>query len=134
MAVDDELALLLGGTTQGGVEHGAVLGGVDVHAGEHGVATLFHPARASKIGEELDRLIGDQVLGQVKVQVTGLERKLTNALGVRGEPVLQADALGLELVVVSLKRLPSGGLRGVDRSRNGHVLPPRWSYARIVLS
>ena len=63
LAVNDELTLLACGTAKRGVQDGAVLGGVDVLAGEHGVAALLELHLAGKIAQQLDGLIGHQVLG-----------------------------------------------------------------------
>ncbi|VWM23872.1 Uncharacterised protein [Collinsella intestinalis] len=124
LAVDDELALLAGGTAEGGVQDGTVLRSVDMLAGEHGVTALLDAASATQVYEQLERLIGDEVLGQVEVQVTGTIAELLNAIGIGGEPILQADALLHELVVVLLKSHPRRGLGCIDGSGNRHVRPP----------
>ena len=105
LAVDDELALLACRAAQRGVQDGAVLGGVDVLAGEHGVAALLELHLAGKIAQQLDGLISHQVLGQVEVQVTGVKAQLVHALGIGGEPGLEVDTLGLELLLMGLERL-----------------------------
>ena len=51
-------------------------------------------------------------------QVTGVKAQLVHAVGVSGEPGLEVDALGLELLLMGLERLPSGGRRSVDRCGN----------------
>ena len=63
LAVNDELALLACRTAKRGVQDGTVFGGVDVLAGEHGVAALLELHLAGKIAQQLDGLIGHQVLG-----------------------------------------------------------------------
>ena len=63
-----------------------------------------------QVGEQLQGLRLDQVLGRIEVQVACIEAQLLDALGVIGEPLLEADALGLQLVVVLLQRGPSGVL------------------------
>ena len=118
LAVNDELALLACRTTERGVQDGTVLGGVDVLAGEHGVAALLELHLAGKIAQQLDGLIGHQVLGQVEVKVAGVKAQLVHAVGVSSEPGLKIDALGLELLLMGLERLPSGGRRSVDRCGN----------------
>ena len=57
------------GHAQGHVEHGAVLGGVDVRAGEHGVTAVFDAGRPGQVAQERQRLVGDPVLGVVQVEV-----------------------------------------------------------------
>ena len=117
LAIHDELAGLLRRTAQGRVEHGAVLGGVDVGAGVHGVATLLELDRAGEGHEQLDGLVVNEVLGEVEVQVTQVEGKLLDTCGVVGKPLLEANTSGLELIVVLLERRPLRGLGGVDRCR-----------------
>ena len=126
LAVNDELALLACRTAQCGVQNSAVLGGVDVLAGEHGVAALLELHLAGKIAQQLDGLIGHQVLGQVEVQVAGVKAQLIHAVDIGGEPGLEVDALGLELLLMSLERLPSGSRRSIDRCGN--------SCHRVLLS
>ena len=126
LAVDDELALLACRAAQRGVQDGAVLGGVDVLAGEHGVAALLELHLAGKIAQQLDGLIGHKVLGQIEVQVTSVKAQLVHALGIGGEPGLEVDTLGLELLLMSLERLPSGSRRSIDRCGN--------SCHRVLLS
>ena len=57
-----------------GVQHGPVLGDVDVLAGEHRVAALGQPDLLAEIDQRGQDLRGDQVLGQVDVQVAGGDR------------------------------------------------------------
>ena len=106
LAVDDELALLACRAAQRGVQDGAVLGG--------------------KIAQQLDGLIGHQVLRQIEVQVTGVKAQLVHALGIGSEPGLEVDTFGLELLLMSLERLPSGSRRSIDRCGN--------SCHRVLLS
>ena len=126
LAVDDELALLACRAAQRGVQDSAVLGGVDVLAGEHGVAALLELHLAGKIAQQLDGLIGHQVLRQIEVQVTGVKAQLVHALGIGGEPGLEVDTLGLELLLMGLECLPSGSRRSIDRCGN--------SCHRVLLS
>lgn len=126
LAVDDELTLLACRATKRGVQDGAVLGGVDVLAGEHGVTALLELHLAGKIAQQLDGLIGHQVLRQIKVQVTGVKAQLVHALGIGGEPGLEVDTIGLELLLMSLECLPSGSRRSIDRCGN--------SCHRVLLS
>ena len=118
LAVNDELAFLACRTAKCGVQNSTVLGGVDVLAGEHGVAALLKLHLAGKIAQQLDGLIGHQVLGQIEVQVAGVKAQLIHAVGVGSEPGLEVDTFGLELLLMSLERLPSGGRRSVDRCGN----------------
>ena len=126
LAVDDELAPLGCGAAKRGVQDGAVLGGVNVLAGEHGVAALLELHLTSKIAQQLDGLIGHQVLRQIEVQVTGVKAQLVHALGIGSEPGLEVDTIGLELLLMSLECLPSGSRRSIDRCGN--------SCHRVLLS
>ena len=126
LAVDDELALLACRAAQRGVQDSAVLGSVDVLAREHGVAALLELHLAGKIAQQLDGLIGHQVLRQIEVQVTGVKAQLVHAVGVSSEPGLEVDTFGLELLLMSLERLPSGSRRSIDRCGN--------SCHRVLLS
>ena len=49
------------------VQHGPVLGHVDVLAAEHRVAPLRHPGLGRELDEQPHRLVGDPVLRVVKV-------------------------------------------------------------------
>ena len=59
------------GVAQRGVQHGPVLGDVDVLAGEHGVATLGQPDLLGQLDQGGQHRVVDQVLRQVDVQVAG---------------------------------------------------------------
>ena len=125
LAVDDERALVGGGAAQRGVEDGAVLGGVEVLAGEHGVAALLELDGAAEVAQKLDGLVVDQVLGKIKVQVVHIEGELGDAVGIGGELLLEAK-MRLDVGGVVGKGLPLGGLRSVDRCGDGchvRVLP-----------
>ena len=52
------------------------------------------------------------------MKVAGVKAQLVHAVGVSSEPGLKIDALGLELLLMGLERLPSGGRRSVDRCGN----------------
>ena len=74
LAVDDELAGVGRGAAQRRVQDGAVLGGIDVHAAEHGGAALLKVHGLAKGGQQLDGLVRHEVLRQVKVQVGQVKR------------------------------------------------------------
>ena len=71
-AVNDELADVRLGTTQAGVEHGAILGRVDVLASKHGIAALLKPYLARKLYQKRKRLIIYEVLRKIDVQIAQL--------------------------------------------------------------
>ena len=118
LAVDDERASLSGRTAQRGVQDGAILGGVDVVATIHGGTTLLKTHGAAEVSKQLDGLVGDEVLGEVEVQVGRIKGELLDAVGISREPILQADALGLQGVKVVLECLPLGGLGDINRCGN----------------
>ena len=107
------------------MQHGAVLGVVDVHAGVHRLGALVELDGLGEIGEQLEGLRLDQVLGQIEVQIAGVEAQLLDTVGVVGEPLLEADALGLQLVIVLLQGGPRGSLGGVNGRIDGHKC---WSF------
>ena len=74
LAVDGQL--LAARQPQRDVQHGAVLRGVDVHAGEHRVAALLQSGGAGQVDEQLERLAGDPVLAVVDVQIADRQRQL----------------------------------------------------------
>ena len=104
------------------MQHGAILGGVNVLARVHGIAALLHAGGAAERGQKLDRLVGDEVLGEVEVEAAEVVAQLGDALRVGREPVFEADALGLQRVVMGLQRGPLGGGGDVDGCGCGHGL------------
>ena len=120
---DDVLAVhgqgVGGRTAQGGVENGPVLGDVDVFTGVHGVAA----ARDVHLLGELDQggadVVGQQVLGQVDVEVSQLVGEALGALGIVGEPGAQVRGHG---VVELGEALPGGRGGGVNRIQHGYSL------------
>ena len=118
LPVNHELAGICGRAAKSRVQHGAVLGGVDVRAREHGVAMLFDAHLAREVAQELDGLFGHEVLGEVKVEIVQIVGELAHAVCVVCKPLLEANAICNQLVVVILKRLPSGCLGGVDGCGN----------------
>ena len=91
------------------VQHGAVLGDVDVLAGEHRFAALGDAALAGQLAEQQQRLVGDPVLGEVEVEAGALGDQALAALGVGGEEVAQVGAA--DLLVVGLQRAPRRAAR-----------------------
>ena len=124
LSVHDVLAFVFGRAAQRGVQHGAVLGVVDVHAGVHLLGALGEVDLVGEFGEELQRLRLDQVLGKIEVQRARFEREVVHAVLVVREPLLEVDALGLHLVVVALQLGPCLGLSGVNWRIDSHI----WSF------
>ena len=126
---DDVLAVhaqgVGGRATQGGVEDGTVLGDVDVLTGVHGVTAARDVDLLGELGQGVADVVGQQVLGQVDVEVPQLVGEALGALGIVGEPGAQVRGHG---VVELGKALPGGRGGGVNRIQHGYslwVLRPR---------
>jgi hypothetical protein len=100
--------------TQCGVQHGAVLGRVDVHAGEHRVAVLLQAGGAGQIHQQRQGLAGDAVLAVVDVEISYGHGQFGAPGGILCEKFTQVFLA--DLVAMTLQRLPGGS--GCDVSRN----------------
>jgi hypothetical protein len=69
------------------VEDGAVLGDVDVLAGEHRFAALDDPALLGQRAEQQQGLVADPVLREVEIEAGPLGPQPLPAIGVGGEEV-----------------------------------------------
>ncbi len=105
-AVDDQRALAR--HPQRHVQHGAVLGDVDVLAGEHRFAALLDATLAGQLAEQDHRLVGDPVLREVEVEAGAVGDQPLAARRVGVEEVAQLGVL--EVAEMALQRLP--GLPG----------------------
>ena len=135
------------GHAQGHVEHGPVLGGVDVGAGEHGVTAGLDAGGPGQVDQERQRLVGDPMLGVVQDEIAGSGGQTGRPLGVVGEELAQVEIAdvaevrceGLPLrsagrierhYLTSLVVVTGRGLRcGHDRPARGRV-PPRCPVPR----
>lgn len=103
---------------EGSVVDGALLGEVDLLAGEHGIALLLEAGLLGQLDEEVEGLIGQEVLGEVEEDVGAggvvLEgtAELGEAVGVVGEGLLQDEVLA-DVVAVSLELGPRGKARSL---------------------
>ena len=95
---------LVRGHPQRHVQHGPVLGHVDVLAAEHGVPALGHAGLLGQRHEQPHGLVGDPVLGVVQVEPGRLGGQPLAPARVPGEQL--AQVLPGDLVVVPLERLP----------------------------
>ena len=120
-AVDDQRRVL--GHPEGHVEHGAVLGDVDVVAAEHGIDPPAQPAGLGQGQEEADRLVGDAVLRVVEVQPGPFGDEALAPVRVLGEEVPQVAIL--QLLVVRPQRRPLRPL-----ASHGSCSPPAGSSSR----
>ncbi len=105
-AVHDERGLL--GHSKGDVEHGAVLGHVDVLAAEHLVATLDESRLVGELEEQFHGLVGDPVFGVVEIEALGLGDHSGPASRIVREELTQMTRS--DLGVVGFEGLPRGTL------------------------
>src|SRR5215468_5439631 len=103
------------------VQDGAVLARVDVVAGEHRGDTVGEAALGREREQQTDRLVGDEVLAVVHVEIGGLPGEAAAAVGVPVEQVTQAYVANV--VGVRRQRVPClGGRRVGSRRVGGHRL------------
>ena len=108
LAVDGQCRI--GRQAQRGVQDGAVLGGVDVGAGEHVVADLLETDLAGQAHQEFEGLAQHPVLGVVDVQIADVDGEFAPARGIDREHLTQVH--GVHMRLMSRERLP--GLRRGD--------------------
>ena len=89
---------------QRGVQDRAVLGGVDVHAGEHRVAVLLEAGRRREIDQQFQRFAGDPVLAVVDVEVADRQRQFSAPGRVLVEQF--ADVFIANLIMMPRQGLP----------------------------
>ena len=104
LAVDAQI--VFDGDAQRGVQHGAVLGGVDVFAVKHRRAAVFEAGGAGQSNELADAVVVHQVLRQVDVQPGRIEAESVGAVRVGIEKL--AEGAAGKLVVVRLEVVPLG--------------------------
>ena len=108
------------------VQHGTVLGDVDVLAGEHRLDALRQPGLVREPHEQRQRLIGDAVLRVVEMETCGLGGQPLAARRVRGEEVTE-----VRVSQRSAMRLERS--KGVARTQLGdhpRILDPRTRIVR----
>ena len=99
------------------VQHRPVLADVDVLAGEHRVAAPLDVSLLRQLDQQLQRLVGDPVLGVVEEEAGALGDQALAAVGVLGEDLAQVAVADLGVVLL---RAPSRPWRPADRaSRRG---------------
>ena len=103
------------------MEDGAILGGVDLLAGEHGFAVGAEAGFFGELDEELEGFVGDAVLGVVEEEATGFSVEAGAACGVGLEEV--AKLLGSDGFGVLLQCFPGwAGGQGGDGFRHEDAL------------
>ena len=78
---------------QRGVQHGAVLGVVEVLAGEHGVAASLDVGSSGEVHQRGDYFLIDEVFRQIHVQARGVERIVCGAGSGVGKKLTQVEVL-----------------------------------------
>ncbi len=105
---DDVLAIDHDGRTarraQRHVQHGPVLRDVDLVAAKHRVDALAQARLLGQLQQQLQRFVGDAVLGIVEIEARRLDRQLLAAVRIVGEQLLQLQVL--RCLIMFLKQLP----------------------------
>ena len=91
LAVDAQV--LLHGQAQRGVQHGAILGVVEVLAGEHCVAAPLDVGSPGEVHQCGDYFLIDEVLRQIHVQARGVERIVCGAGSGVSKKLTQVEVL-----------------------------------------
>ena len=106
LAVDHDGAV--GAVAQGHVEDGTILGIVEVLAAEHGANPAAQVAGLGQVEQQVQGLVGGDVLGEIDEEVGGAARQARGAPRIGGEEVAHLDRG--HLLPVRLEGLPLRGL------------------------
>ena len=102
------------GRTQRGVQHGTVLGDIDVFpGGKHGVPAVRQAHLVCKINKGTQHIGVDQVLGEVDVEFASCEGERFRPRRIGGEPAAQ---IRLQRVVEGLQPCPGRGRRRIRQA------------------
>ena len=107
-------------STQCGMEDGAVLGGVEVLARKHLVAGRLDARRVGHVEERVTHSVVDEVLRQIDVPASGVERPVLRAVGICGEELTQIRARSCGELGESVP---------LRVRRNGHKAVPSFAYS-----
>ncbi len=99
---------------QRGVQHGAVLGGVDAVPPQHGVDPPGHPGSLGQGQERGQDVVGHPVLGRVDDQIPHRPGEPLGPVGIVGEQRAQVE--GVEAVGPTAHRIPLRSRRDVHGS------------------
>jgi hypothetical protein len=103
--------------SQGHVQHGPVLGDVDLLAREHRIDARSQPRFLRELEQQLEALVGDPILRVVEVDADGLGRHPLAALRIARKELAQVQRP--HAPVVSFERLPGRArVRGDRHSRS----------------
>ena len=86
------------------MQHRAVFGDVDFVAAEHGVDALLEATFASELQQQLQRFVGDAVLGVVEIEPGRLDGQPLAAGRIVGKELPQVDVF--EFLIVLLRATP----------------------------
>src|SRR5690606_34773877 len=111
-----------GGIAERGVQHGAILGRVDVLARQHRAEALGDARLLRKVNERREDLVGDEVLREVDVQIGEAQRESLGASGILIEPRAK---VGREAVAELEQLVPGRGLGGIHGRGHASNLPAR---------
>ena len=119
------------GPAQGGVQDGTVLGDVDVLPGVHGVAAGRDVGLFGELEQGVTYLVGEQVLGQVDVQVGRVQAEPLGTRRIGVEPpthdVRTIDEGGLEVGKCGPGRSVGGINRCLHGTQRSWSVEPMWS-------
>ena len=108
------------------VQHGTVLGGVDVAAREHGIPPLFDPGTAGHRHQASQGVVGDPVLRVVEREIPGRHRHPRTPPRVAGEELAQVHPTDhLEVVGQPLPLLGAGYVHDITVEIHGPSIPFR---------
>ena len=114
------------------VEHGAVLGDVDLLAAEHGVDPRAEAGPFGQMDQQRERLFREPVLRVVEVQALGFADERLATLGIVGKELPEMEVA--DFGKVGRESLPGGTL--LERQQGGrHAVHSPWilnSYARLA--
>lgn len=95
LAIDDQLGV--GRQAQCRVQDGAILGGVDVDAGEHRVALVLETGLTGQAEQQLQRLAQHAMLGVIDVQIADVDGQFAASIGVGREDLPQMHRVDRDL-------------------------------------
>ena len=124
------LQILVGGHTQRGVQHCAVLSGVEVGAGKHGVDKQGKLRIMCQITQLLHNLRINQVLRKINPQTCSVKRQLASAIRVLSEQLTQRE-VGL-CSVQGFKGIPAWGGGDISHTFQGREFPRIMGAMSIV--
>ena len=102
------------------VEHGSVLGDVNLLATKHGIDPPTQPGLFGEADEESQRVVSDPVLRIVEIDACGFDSHPLATFRIAREQL--AEVNGADFVMVFFERLPGWSL-GDSSGADGHGMP-----------